>query len=67
MPFWMIPKEVVTTTTVMDLPHPSVTAVLWKVTGREVIPGTAFRSQPEPNWLIQLSLQNIVEHMLQDG
>ena len=66
MPFWTIPKEVVTTTTAMDLPHPSVTAAL-EVTGREVIPGTAFRSQLEHNWLIQLSLQVIVEHMLQDG
>ena len=66
MPFWTIPKEVVTTTTAMDLPHPSVTAAL-EVTGREVIPGTAFRSQRVPKWPILLSLIIIVEHMHQVG
>ena len=30
-------------------------------TGRVVIPGIASRSQPEPNWPIQLSLKVIVE------
>ena len=63
-----MPREVETTLfMIMDIPHPDVTKILWKVTGRVVIPGIASRSQPEPNWLIQLSLFNIVEQVLQDG
>ena len=66
IPSWMMPRETETTITILDLPRLDVT-IMCKVTGREVIPGIAFRSQPEPNWPIHLSLSSIVEQMLQDG
>ena len=68
MPFWTIPKETATMILMlMDMLHPNVTKIMWKVTGREVIYGIAFRSQPGPKWPIQLSVHFLVEVWLQAG
>ena len=53
--------------TMEEMLHQIVTKMLYKVTGRGVMPGTGLLAQQAASWLIQLYLPAIVEHLLQDG
>ena len=53
--------------TMEEMLHQVVTKMLYKVTGRGVMPGTGLLAQQAANWLIQLYLNIIVEQMFQDG